>query len=254
MLVYEIADTKEGLFSALYWSYKNKEIPDLLAVAGSAFQQDFTAVVKKIETTDAGAKRVENGIKERLRPDRLDELDRAFAAGEDGKHTVIFAFLRLLFDKGASAPDMLNNPAVIAYNDLIGRVGYETHMLRGFIRFKETADGYYYAQIKPVHNVVPFLMPHFCERFKSARFAIHDVRRNTIGLYNGKTFLVVKNPGKIEVVLSDEEAGFIDLWKQYFNNVSIAERKNRRLQDRLMPRRFRGMMDETYEIFDNEND
>lgn len=253
MLAYEIDNSKEGIYSAVYLSYKWKESPDIVVVKGDTFQTDFSTEVKKIETTESGSKRVENGIKERLRPDRLDELDFAHASGEEGKHTVIFKFLRLLFDKGAPAADMLHEPVVIAYNDIIFRVGHEVNRMTGFLRFKETAEGYYYAQIKPDHDVVKFLMPHFTDRYRNMQFAIHDIRRNIIGIYNTKTYKVISNPGKVEVVLSAEETEFADLWKQYYNNVSIMERKNKRLQKQFLPVRYCEMMEETYEIFDSEN-
>jgi probable DNA metabolism protein len=48
-----------------------------------------------------------------------------------------------------------------------------------------------------------------------------------------------RNTGRVsENVLNEGDAFYQTLWKSYFENISIKERKNLRLQRQHMPRRF----------------
>lgn len=199
-----------------------------------------------VEPDDAKSKRIENKIVKVCGRDEIYKIRYALKSCDKQKEKKILEYLKLIFDN-KPAPEMLNEAAVIAFNDLHKRVSHEQARLAGFIRFMETQSGIYYAYITPDNDVTALLMPHFIERFNGQQFIIHDVSRNIFGLFNGKEAYVLKQDEsiKFDLQLTEREELVQKLFKQYYNDITIPERKNTRLKDNWMPRRYAKNMFET---------
>ena len=96
--------------------------------------------------------------------------------------------------------------------------------------------------------MLSLIVPHFKSRYAGQPWIIYDTVRNT-GLYydthrvqeitfSQKDLVELKSgrldPGK----LSDEEAFFQKMWKEYFQRITIKERINLKLQRQHMPTRY----------------
>jgi probable DNA metabolism protein len=242
MLLYNIKNSIEGLFSAVFYAYKFKERPEIIGEKNMIVPL-FVTEIRDIAANARHFERVKKGILKLVGEAGLEEIYYAFACGRTDKNTVIFKYIVEIFKYGKTVLNMLNRPEIIAFLDYAQKTHKEVRHYLGFVRFKETADGYYYAQIKPDNDVVQFIMPHFCDRYKDMHFIIHDIVRSIAGLYNAKEYKLVKDK-KIELTLSDNERLYSDLWKQYFDNIAIPERRNERLQRQFMPMRYREFMAE----------
>jgi len=146
---------------------------------------------------------------------------------------------------GDEAAEDYSRPQVRTLRAACKRVDCEIHRLSGFARFSPRGDGVYSAALEPDHNVIAALLPHFARRFGSQDFALVDLRRGigfetrggeARGLSGDEAFAALPDRG-------DEEA--ILLWRRYFQAIENADRRNERLQRRLMPRRYWKHLPET---------
>lgn len=212
-------------------------MPDILSA--TLLQREIGDDIKEIFTDETKAQRVFSCLRQCKTKGLIRSIRLAFKCGEDIKHTLIFKYLKKAIDnKNSDISYNFADPDVLSFRDMVSRLAFEVHRFKGFIRFSES-NGFYYAHYEPDNDITELLMPHFKQRFKNQRFVIHDVRRNVLGLYDGKKSKTV-NAGlnKIEVYLSESERNFTDLWKTYYDSVNIKERKNERQMRAYMPVRY----------------
>jgi probable DNA metabolism protein len=144
--------------------------------------------------------------------------------------------------------DHLGNPYVRRTFELSRAVGNETHHLLGFTRFEETENGILFAEIHPKNRVLPFLMPHFADRFPGENFVIRDRSRNLYGIHQAhrEWFLakIENGPEKSQLKFTEEERRIQELFRYFTQKIMIEERENRNLQRQMLPLRFRPDMTE----------
>ena len=141
----------------------------------------------------------------------------------------------------------VDNEEIFVFDFTVKKVMSENHRLKGFIRFKETANGILYAPCSPDNDITELLCPHFVQRLSNVPFIIHDVKRNKAGVSDGKRFKIMTTETDAILNLSGDEKKWETLWKNYYRAVNIKERKNKKQQDNLMPVRYRKFLPETYE-------
>jgi probable DNA metabolism protein len=136
---------------------------------------------------------------------------------------------------------MLSHPQVLPVHRLARRVGHEAHRLKGFVRFREVGERFWYAAVEPDHDVLGLIAPHFAERFRDQHWVIHDLRRNKGIVHDAdrRHWIEVEMERCSEPELSREEEMFQTLWRRYFTETAIAFRHNPRLQWNKVPRRYR---------------
>ena len=128
-------------------------------------------------------------------------------------------------------------------------VRQETHRLKGLVRFQEIDGGLLWATITPDHDVVRLVYPYFSKRMPGEVWILFDARRG-IGLRHD-----VGEDRPQEVTVPDEirqemlkhgelpkniasSDSYFDLWRTFFDAISIEDRKNPRLQRQCMPQRY----------------
>ena len=173
----------------------------------------------------------------------LCELDYILRSNDTEKDQIAFLYLRLLVKEKRPVRTMLSEKCVREAMDIRQKVSYEVHRLKGFLRFQETVSGVFYSPCSPDHNVLDLLMPHFTARFKIVPFVIHDVKRNLACIYNGNEWILTAAKDA-NVMISEREDGFSQLWKKYYKTVAIPARKNEKLMNAYMPRRYHKFMTE----------
>lgn len=200
--------------------------------------------VTDIKTDLTKASRVRLGIIKLAGAAGYKEITDAYCSCDPEKEVKIFEFLKLLFERGRAAFSMYSSSTVIAFNDLAKKVWYEIHRLEGFLRFQQLESGVYYAYFGSDNDVLELLLPHFKARFNDQQFVIHDIKRKKMAVYDGKNIETLIAPDKMNIDLSANEEVFSRLWKEYFNNVTIQNRKNARLQRQYAPMKYRWFMNE----------
>jgi probable DNA metabolism protein len=118
------------------------------------------------------------------------------------------------------------------------------HKVSGFVRFIELEDETLYAKIDTKFNVVYFLGKHFLRRFNNQKYIIHDLKRKIVFVKN-ESFIGVQNIASFEVPkMSVNEEKFSKLWKTFFDSVAIESRRNKKLQQQMVPLIYRTYMNE----------
>jgi len=241
--IYRYDGNFDGFLTAVFEIYENKK-ETVIITCSSEIQAALDTAVIEIATDINKAARVEKGIIKNIGSDGFGGVLRVFASDNGGKETTILNFLRLVFVYGRKSLEMLGHPHIIKYNEILNAVNYECHRMKGFVRFRETAGGVMYAPIRPDHDIVEFIMPHFAKRFHIQKFAIYDVGRKKLGLWNGKMYAVDYLDELPEVRLTDEEIDLQRAWKMYYDTVTIESRASERRRKGFMPKRYWEFMPE----------
>lgn len=238
MTTYIFNGSKIGLLTCIFDAYYEKRIPNL--ITDKPVQSGFGDVVYEIENDLEKAERVKNCLKGVATPNVLKDLNLALKSGEENKFTVIFNYLKAVIDnKRIDVSKNFADQRILAFCDLLKKITNEIHRFKGFIRFEESRDGYFYAHYTPENDITWLLMPHFTARLADQAFIIHDTKRNVLALYDGQSVRQVDGgDGIVTVYLSDEEVNFRKLWQTYYDSVNIKERKNHRLMKSFLPIKF----------------
>ena len=207
MITYIFDGTKNGLFTCIFESFYAREFPD--DVSNEACQTGLFDINKTIMTDKEKAERVCASLRKCRTVNILSDVTYAFRSGEKNRFTVIFNYIRKAVEyKNNDISTAFSLSESLAFFDLKKRIGTEIHRFKGFLRFMESADGYFYACFEPDNDITDLLAPHFKARLKSP-FVIHDVKRNVIALCNGSDFKIIRNPAQnVTVYLSEEEEKF----------------------------------------------
>lgn len=242
MIAYKFDGTKDGILCCLFESFTKKEQP--FAIFSSDFQPSFDTTVKEIETNSENAERVEKGIVKYGGITLLSELFYILRSNDPTKETVIFMVAKRCLEERKNIISDYKDTNVLSHFELRRKIGLEAHRFKGFLRFEELLDGCMYAHFEPDNDIIDLVAPHFAKRFSNEKFVIHDTKRNLLALYYKNQIKIIQNDQPVVAYLSKDETEFKALWQTYFKSVSIKERKNTRLQDNYLPRRYRKNMSE----------
>lgn len=224
--------TTEGFYTAAFYAYADP----LALLACERLQMDLDDISMPVMTDPEKADRVLKKLREYDRYAE-GEIDAVLRSCFPDRAERAFLYLRLLIRRRGPVREMHADPAVSDALFVVRRVRKETHNMTGFLRFMETAGGVLYAPYTPDNDITEYLFPHFKARFGALPFVIHDLRREKACLYNGKT-AVMTRLSKGEIVLSDGEDAFQNLWREYYDSVNIPERSRPKQMRGYMPVRY----------------
>ncbi len=247
MTVYRCEDSLEGIFTAVYLAYEEKRDhkDTYLSLNEDAmlFAEDVWVVPDPEKT-----KKVMNTLLRRFGEEDYLSLCQALAARDEEKAQAVYRTVVDGLKRNAGRGHLFDNLADDDVNrafKLSRRAGREIQHLMGFVRFQETEKGVLYSKIAPENNILTFLMPHFADRLPTENFVIYDVGRGFFGIHpaGGQWYLLL---GQERVVaaprLSEEELYYQALFKGFCESITIEGRENGKLQQSLLPLRFREYM------------
>lgn len=246
MLIFHYDGTFEGLLTCIFEGYSSKRFPDEIQSEGKHSENLFAETIK-INSDSEKASRVWKGIQQKLSAKNKQLLYYTFLSEEEGIEMKILRFARRLFGNETNIETDLGDSDVLDVVQNARKVKKEAHRILQFVRFQQTKDGLYFCGIEPMYDVIPLTIHHFKKRFADQQWLLYDLKRNYGAFWNKKTVEEVvltsseinRNTGQVsENVLNEGDAFYQTLWKSYFENISIKERKNLRLQRQHMPRRF----------------
>ncbi len=246
MLIYTYDGTFEGFLTAVFECYNRSDFPvDIVSVKSE--QKNMFAERFEVHSDAKKADRVWKGAQKKLSSRNSQMLFHAFLSEEIGIEMKIYRFMRRLFSEHFNIETDFGDSDVLYLTQTSQKVKKEAMRMLQFVRFQHTKDGLYFCGIEPRYDVIPMAVEHFRKRFADQRWLLYDLKRNYGVLYdNGKLEEVEIShqefsslTGKVnENVLQEGEEFYQKLWKSYFQNINIKERKNLRLQRQHMPRRF----------------
>ncbi|MCL2050906.1 MAG: TIGR03915 family putative DNA repair protein [Lachnospiraceae bacterium] len=246
-------DSLEGIFTGIYEAYLMKRPHEEIHIqVGEEENLRLFAEYRHIVPDPGKAVKVARTIGQKFGSDGYMSVCRALASPDSLKGEAIYKMIvkGLLMKNPAAIMDNLANPDVLKVFELARFCGRETHLLTGFIRFKEMDNGILYSPIGPKNNILTFLMPHFADRLPLENFVIHDENRGLFGLHpkQKKWYVVTEAEGfkfnPADQPCSENEAIYSELFTMFFHTIAIEGRKNPKLHRNIMPLRYREYMTE----------
>ena len=246
MIIFLTEKSLSGILSALYRAFTLNVFPD--DVKEKSFPcRTLTDEYITINGDPNGEKRVKDAVLKYGGERSLSAVKVCLLSCDENALKYAFGFLKLTLNNKQCELENLSEKAVADFLYCTNKVLFERHRFTGFLRFKETENGILYAPYSPDNDITRLLMPHFISRLSLIPFVIHDLKRKTVGISDGKTFKMINTDAVADLRLSDDEKDCERLFRSYYNSVNIKERKNLKQQDNFLPRRYRKNMPETFE-------
>lgn len=254
-------DSQEGIFTGIYAAYEWKCDPEVTILqVGEEENLRLFASYRHVAPDGIKAEKVARTIRRRFGEECYEQICYALSSWEKDKGQAVYRTVA----EGLSGRvkgvllDHLSNDYVRRTFELSRGAGNEAHHLLGFLRFMETEEGILYGEIGPKNHVLPFLMPHFADRFPGENFVIRDKGRNVYGIHpargqgpdaQGEWFLFStdQGPDQTELTFSGNEEQIQELFRHFCRKIMIKERKNEELQRQMLPLRFQEYMMEFVE-------
>lgn len=240
-IVYRYDGTLDGMLTCIFEAFARKESP--FAILSSREPQSSLFETRIIPSDCEKADRVIRGVERTAGSEAADLIRLTYLTCLPDKELRVLSFTRLAMKTGRGVCNMLNDHRVNLIDKAVRNLQIEAHHLCGFIRFTE-ADGTLVSLIEPHNDVLPLLVAHFSDRFCEERFIIYDQKRRAALMHlPGMSRIVPIDELKIPAP-SDRETEIQQLWRRFHETIAIEGRINRKLQQNLMPLRFRPNMTE----------
>jgi probable DNA metabolism protein len=246
MLYYHYDHSFEGLLTAVFDLYSRREMPDRI-VGNPAPPPLFTDVHTVITDPDK-AERVLRGLTEKISASARQMLYVCHLSELPDVESLLVRYIRKALASPVSIELNFADDDVLALSKIYRKVSNErTHLLQ-FVRFQKTSDGIYFAIIEPLYNVLPLCIDFFQDRYADQPWLIYEARRRFGAFYDRtKTEIVrfehppvdLQTGSLVREQQDEDEKAFQALWQEYLQAITIASRKNLRLQRQFMPQRFR---------------
>lgn len=209
----------------------------------------FAEYVEVASDSEKSAK-VLRTIRRELGLEAYEAICRAAASWDDRKADAIYrtVVLGLHLPKKKQVMHCLTKDYVCTVSELAKKTWNEAHRYMGFVRFTELSGGILYAAIRPENEVLPFLAPHFANRYPEENWIIFDETRESFAVHRaGKGWMLLEDfriEEKVLKQLSMEEDDYRAMWRAFTKSIAIEARKNEKLQKQLLPLKFRDKMEE----------
>lgn len=247
--IYICEDTVTGIFSAIYDAWKAGEDAGRCGIGlRGQMEQELFCSYTEVEESEKKAEAVERMILKHLGEKAYWDIYHALLSHDAGKGTAILGAMleaRRIPDS-TRIMEHLSHPMVEKVFELSRNVGGEAHVLKGFVRFRELANGILYSEITPKNRVLTCLAPHFADRLPVENWMIYDKTHREIVLHEKKKrwILLTGEEPDVEWIsrLSENEEEFSELWRGFCRTISIASRENSRCQRQHLPLWYRKNM------------
>ncbi len=249
MFVYRCEDSLEGVFTAIYNVYENHHSREEVFLSLDDELRLFSTEIL-VEPDMEKFQKVIRTLKRRFGERDCEYLCLALATPDEEKAQAVYATVAGGLDSGCGAGHLFDNLADAQVNKafrLAQQASREGARLREFIRFTELDSGMLYSRIKPQNNILTYIVPHFADRLPEEDFVIHDVGRNLFGVHPCKEEWFLVGGESIswdELKLSSDEEKYRMLFKRFCKSIAIDGRRNLKLQQGMLPLRFREYMTE----------
>lgn len=234
-LIYVYDGSLRGLYCCVFDSVYLRQMP--MAIQRTDESQPMMLPSRQVETDAEKAGRVRASIPKKISRRALDLVETVFCSFLEEKELNLLRFLLRAYKEGPRITNSLGDPLVSKLLRAEGHLLHENHLLTGFVRFSDQ-DGLLVSTITPKNFVLPFLTPHFVERFPNENFLIYDKTHKVASLYQeGEAKMISIDALELNEP-SEREKEYRALWRQFYHTIAIESRINPRCQMTHMPKRY----------------
>ena len=235
ILIYD--NTFFGLLNAFYKSFYYKQTNLFICSKNNTIPLLGSEIIN-INTDICIAEKVQNTIIYKIDKLALRKIYIVYLSNYENKEMLLLKYLKIAFKLKKDVHSFLNIDEVRLIDSINKKVTYESHRFKGFIRFNLINNKFFYSSIEPDNDILELIADHFKKRFKNEYFIIHDLNREKAIIYNKKDYEIIPLDLRDYENLKTCSDNYTKLWSTYFKSTSIVERKNLKLQSRMMPKRY----------------
>lgn len=245
MIIFRYDKTFEGLLSGVFDAYSRKTFPDKLLSENEPGPLFVTEEHTVLTATDKST-RVWKALEKKLSKSVCGMLMHVWLSELPESDDLLFRYIRKAFDSPRNISTNFADEDVLEVDKIVKKVRRESLHLIQFVRFQKAADDMFFAPVAPIFNSLPLTMNYFTDRFADQRWLIYDIKRRYGYYYDLQTAeeVTLDNDehllsGKLdEELMAQDEKLFQQMWKSYFQSITIKERLNPKLHRQHMPRRY----------------
>lgn len=246
--VFRCEDDPDAIFTAIYDAWASRLGHENVRVAlNEADTLELFCQYVDVTADPEKSGKVIRSIRQKISPLAWRMVFRAAMSCYETKADDIYRFLIVGFRYGRSVTQRLTDPAVMRMTEINRSVGNESHYYREFLRFEEADHRILIGRIRPKHNILTMLTPHFADRISGENFLILDVGRDLAAVHpaHQNWYLTTLTREEAEQLIAGRRDDYRDLWQTFYDTIAIKERENRDLKRNRMPIRYREFMPET---------
>lgn len=234
----------DGLLTAYFYAYKDKDIYDICRQ--THYQPDLVSKPLDISTEEDKAQRIVTSVQQTLSSQTMRNLYLLYLSELPRCDFLGLQYLRLCYQQGAAVYLAKHHPIIRQVDDTCRKVKLELDHMKGFLRFQEIEPLVFYACFAPDHNQLPLLQPHLERRFSDQKMIVFDEKRQYALVYNlHHSIMIPFTQEDAQHLLQNCHDNCIELFRRYFHTITISQRSNANLQAGYMPHRYRKYMPET---------
>lgn len=249
MMIYICEDSLEGILTGVYDAWASKRGHDHVKLQTDQFDNyELFAEYSIIKADQEKSLKVARTINERMGYETYTCVCQAAAGNDHRKADCIYRLIvmGLSMKNSKKVMEHLSYEPINFVFKLSRTVWREAHNYQGFVRFQELADGLLCSVIKPKHDVLELIAPHFEDRLPNENFLIYDtIRKKAVIHAIQKPWFMANDLAIDDEVLnnySSDEIEYAQLFTSFFKSITITERINPRCQMNMLPLRFRDQM------------
>lgn len=233
-MYYLYDDSFYGLLTAIFLSFKNK-LQNADIKSEKYFKNCCFFDIVNVQTNDEYAERVLRACKEKISEKFVYEIYVLYLSDIPETGNIIRDYIRAGLKYGKYTENYLNIESIEKAVKLYKRILSENHRLKGLLRFRK-CENFFVADISPDYNILPIFYKHFERRLPCENWIIRDTKRKHIVIhFNGSVSFGEYNDETFPKIEEDE---FETAWKIFYKSISIDERKNYKLRQNFMPKKY----------------
>lgn len=249
MTVYRCEDSLEGIFTGIYRAYEDRKKPEDTMLS---LEEDILLFAEYVSAgrDPERAEKVIRTLRRRFGEEDYLNICLALSSPDLKKAQAVYRTIAAGISGNCIKGRLFHNLAdswIHKAFSLARAAANENQHLRGFVRFRELEGGILFSEIAPKNHLLPFLMPHFADRFPEENFMLLDCGRGIFGVHQANSqWYMVREERELKALnalkLSEAEREYQELFRHFCHKIAVRERENRRLQQNLLPLRFQEYM------------
>lgn len=238
MAIYVYDGTFEGLLTVMHETFVNKKVPTEIRKQGE-FPGDLLEEVIVVNTDFDKSSRVYQGIIDKHSIQILQRIYYLYLSEDKMGSLFTYNYLKKIAMYGKVYDENLNDELINKVQSIYQKVARERHRMLGLLRFQELKEGTFYASMEPDYDILALVAPHFAKRMAELTWCIHDKKRSKAAIYHNHQWSVMEDCNfEQQISYASEEAKYQDLWQLFFQHISIADKRNTKLQKQKMPKKY----------------
>lgn len=235
-LIYVCDGSFENALCAVHRAYYSHETPDRI-VCEKNLQTQMFANYAVIENDKSKAEAVFNSISKKISKYAEQIVYNVYLSDREDKEEIIYHFLVLGYKVGAKVVNYLTDEWVLKAVKISKSVSHEVNRMCGFVRFSSADERILFAKIAPTYNILAPISNYFSDRLKNLPWIIFDEKRNIASVYDTKKWEIFHCELKENKSFQRKDI-YEELWVDFYNAVAIDARRNEKLRNQNMPKKY----------------